>query len=157
MPGFVLQLQSQNLDRFARFLIFIFFFFPFFSQSHFLSNYRKVVSLIDFLHQNAMPHNLVLARAPHLSSLETKQIKEQNCLETDAKNNNDAALPQGPLHVTAYIFPRKPVVGARPTTNFSAGACEFAGQLSISSKFLRVIITVLCRFLLFRCAFFRKC
>lgn len=38
------------------------------------------------------------------------------------------------LYPTAYLFPRKPMLGTKPLTTMAPAACELGGQLLIYCK-----------------------
>lgn len=77
---------------------------------------RNLTRCVDFLSERNQAHNVFITRA--------QPIRTAGPLQEE---DNAGKRPQ---LVTAYVFPRMNVVGAKPPTNFNPAANELAGCLT---------------------------
>uniref|UniRef100_A0AC34FLI5 GDP-D-glucose phosphorylase 1 n=1 Tax=Panagrolaimus sp. ES5 TaxID=591445 RepID=A0AC34FLI5_9BILA len=86
------------------------------SQEHFDSFVNNITKCVQFLTRENIAHNMYFSRA--------QPIRTDGDLKQEDKERN---LPQ---LVTAYLFPRTSLAGAKPPMNFNPAALELAGCLT---------------------------
>ena len=90
------------------------------SPEYFDSFVDNISKCVQFLTRENIAHNMFFSRA--------QPIRTEGEVKLEDKERK---LPQ---FVTAYLFPRISLAGAKPPTNFNPAALELAGLLTAYSK-----------------------
>ena len=90
------------------------------SMDNFETFIKNIINVAGFLTRENIAHNMFFSRA--------QPIRTEGELRMEDKSRN---LPQ---LVTAYLFPRQCLSGAKPPTNFNPAALELSGCLTAYSK-----------------------